>query len=149
MQVQILKQLYSFELDNLLNEINAYSSNENLWIIDKDIKNSGGNLCLHLIGNINHFIGSVMLKNEYVRNRDAEFESKNISKQELAEMINVTKSLITNEFDKITEDDLQKTFPFDFMGKNTTGFYLTRFLCHLSYHLGQINYHRRLLDTNA
>ncbi len=149
MQIQILKQLYSFELENLLNEINAYSNSENLWIIDKNIKNSGGNLCLHLVGNINHFIGSVMLKTNYVRNRDDEFDSKNISKQELAEMVKATQALIANEFDKITEADLQKTFPFDFMGVNTTGFYLTRFLCHLSYHLGQINYHRRLLDTNA
>ena len=54
--------------------------------------------------------------------------------------------LLNKAFTELTDDDLNKTYPYDFMGTNTTGFYLTRFLCHLSYHLGQVNYHRRLLD---
>ncbi len=146
MQTQTLKQLYNFEMDNLAKEINSYSNSENLWITKENISNSGGNLALHLIGSLNHFIGATLLKTNYVRNRDAEFTAKNFSKELLLEQLKNVQAIVNQTFDKLSEEDLQQTFPFDFMGANTTGFYLTRFLSHLSYHLGQINYHRRLLD---
>lgn len=147
MQIQALRQLYSFELENLLNEINAYSNNENLWIVDKQITNSGGNLCLHILGNLQHFIGTTLLNTGYVRNREAEFTEKNWSKETLQTKTLEVISLIHLAFEKLTNEDLLSIYPYDFMGTNTTGFYLTRFLSHLSYHLGQINYHRRLLDV--
>lgn len=147
MQIQALRQLYSFELENLLNEINAYSNNENLWIVDKQITNSGGNLCLHILGNLQHFIGTTLLNTGYVRNREAEFTEKNLSKEALQTKTLEVISLIHLAFEKLTDEDLLSIYPYDFMGTNTTGFYLTRFLSHLSYHLGQINYHRRLLDA--
>jgi len=149
MQIQTLQQLYSFEIENLTKEISLYSNNENLWIIDKNISNSGGNLALHIIGNLNHFIGATLLQTNYVRNREAEFGDKNISKDVLLEQLKNAQEIVNQAFDKMTEEDLLKTYPYDFMGSNNSAFYLTRFLCHLSYHLGQINYHRRLLDTNA
>ena len=149
MQIQTLQQLYNFEIENLTKEISLYSTNENLWITKENISNSGGNLVLHIIGNLNHFIGATLLQTNYVRNREAEFSDKNISKDILLQQLKNAQEIVNQAFEKMTEEDLQKTFPFDFMGVNTTGFYLTRFLCHLSYHLGQINYHRRLLDKNA
>ncbi len=148
MQTAILKQLFLFETENLKREIELYSSDEKLWIIDGNghIKNSGGNLCYHLIGSMNHFIGATLLHTGYVRNRDAEFVVKDISKADLLKLLEDLTVLLNKAFTQLTDDDLNKTYPYDFMGTNTTGFYLTRFLCHLSYHLGQVNYHRRLLD---
>lgn len=146
MQIQTLQQLYNFEIENLAKEINLYSNSENLWITKENISNSGGNLALHLIGSLNHFIGATLLKTNYVRNREAEFTAKNLSKEFLLEQLKNAQEIVNQAFDKMTEQDLLKTYPYDFMGSNTTGFYITRFLCHLSYHLGQINYHRRLLD---
>jgi hypothetical protein len=146
MQIQTLQQLYNFEIENLAKEISLYSNSENLWITKENISNSGGNLALHIIGNLNHFIGATLLHTNYVRNREAEFADKNISKDILLEQLKNAQEIVNQAFDKITEEDLLKTYPHDFMGINTTGFYITRFLCHLSYHLGQINYHRRLLD---
>lgn len=146
MQTQTLQQLYNFEIENLAKEINLYSTSENLWITEENISNSGGNLALHIIGNLNHFIGATLLQTNYVRNREAEFGDKNLSKEFLLEQLKNAQAIVNQVFDKLTEEDLLKTYPYDFMGSNTTGFYITRFLCHLSYHLGQINYHRRLLD---
>lgn len=146
MQTAILKQLYLFEVGNLQREIELYTSDENLWLVNGQIKNSRGNLCIHLIGSMNHFIGTTLLHTDYVRNRDAEFTVKNRSKADLLNQLEEVIVLLNKAFAELTDDDLNKTFPYDFMGTNTTGFYLTRFLCHLSYHLGQVNYHRRLLD---
>ena len=146
MQTKTLQQLYNFEIENLAKEISLYSTNENLWITKENISNSGGNLALHIIGNLNHFIGATLLQTDYVRNREAEFADKNISKDILIEQLKNAQEIVNQAFGKMTEEDLLKTYPYDFMGSNSTGFYITRFLCHLSYHLGQINYHRRLLD---
>jgi hypothetical protein len=146
MQTQTLQQLYNFEIENLAKEISLYSTDKNLWIIKENISNSSGNLALHIIGNLNHFIGATLLQTNYVRNREAEFGDKNLSKEFLLKLLKNAQEIVNQAFDKMTEEDLLKTYPYDFMGSNTTGFYITRFLSHLSYHLGQINYHRRLLD---
>jgi hypothetical protein len=50
--------------------------NANFGIIADGISNSAGNLCLHLIGNLNHFIGATLGNTGYVRNREQEFSSK-------------------------------------------------------------------------
>ncbi len=146
MSIKTLKDLYLFELDNLRKEISAYKNEENLWHIQAEVNNSAGNLCLHLTGNIQHFIGALIGKNGYVRNRDAEFKDKHQSKVDLLKEIEVAMQVATTTFDNMSEVDLTSIFPIDFMGVQTTDFYLTRFLAHLSYHLGQISYHRRLLD---
>ncbi len=48
----------------------------------------------------------------------------------------------------LKNEDLQKTFPINvFNYEMTTEFFLVHLTTHLNYHLGQINYHRRLLDN--
>ncbi len=147
MSILSLKQLYLFELDNLHREISAYKQEQNLWVKRAGVNNTAGNLCLHLVGSINHFLGATLLNNGYVRNREAEFNTSNIPREQLLQSISNLKIVVAEVLDALTEDDLVKVYPFDFMGSNTTDFYLTRFLAHLSYHLGQISYHRRLIDV--
>jgi uncharacterized damage-inducible protein DinB len=49
---------------------------------------------------------------------------------------------------ELKEEDLQKTYPINVFGyEMTTEYLLTNMAAHLNYHLGQINYHRRLLDN--
>ena len=146
MSVKTLKDLYLFELENLRKEISAYKKEQNLWLIQAEVNNSAGNLCLHLTGNIQHFIGTLIGKTDYIRNREAEFNDKHQSKADLLKEIEVAMQVASATFDKMSEADLTSIYPIDFMGVQTTDFYLTRFLAHLSYHLGQISYHRRLLD---
>jgi uncharacterized damage-inducible protein DinB len=48
----------------------------------------------------------------------------------------------------LTEDQLTDEYPvLVFKEKTSTEYMLVHLATHLSYHLGQINYHRRLLDN--
>lgn len=144
---ETLKQLFIRELDKLKLEITSYKSEQNLWKISGEIKNSSGNLCLHICGNLQHFIGAVLGNSGYVRNRDAEFSRKNVPIRELVAEIDLTAQVVNEILEKLEENDLQKPYPINVFGyEMTTGFFLTHLTTHLSYHLGQINYHRRLLN---
>jgi uncharacterized damage-inducible protein DinB len=142
--LKALHEIILRELGNVKKEISAYGDDKKLWAISGEIKNSGGNLCLHLCGNIQHYIGTVMGDTGYVRKRDLEFSRKDVPRQELlAEVDNTIKSVNT-AFGKMKEDDLKKEFPTEVhLGKVSTGYFLTHLVSHLTYHLGQINYHRR------
>ena len=148
MLIQTLKSLFDRDLKRLRTEIDIYNNEQTLWHIEKNIANSAGNLCLHLIGNLNTYIGATIGKTNYVRNREQEFSLKGIPKMELLKQIDETIAVINSSLDKLTEDDLTKEYPIlVFSEKTTTGYLLIHLTTHLTYHLGQINYHRRLLDN--
>lgn len=150
MLIETLKSLFSRDLNKLKLEIASYQNESQIWAIDKDISNSAGNLTLHLIGNINHFIGNQIGETGYQRNRELEFSAKDIPQSELIQRIEQTNIVVTTALDKLTIADLDKNYPLIVFEKEmTTGFFLVHLSTHLAYHLGQINYHRRLLDTLA
>ncbi len=145
MITEILSQLYQRDLEKLKIEIGQYTSDEQLWSVSDGITNSGGNLALHLIGNLKHFIGAVLGKSGYVRDRDAEFASKNISKDDLLTAIDETSEAVTSTLPKLTPEDLTAVYPIEVFGHPmTTEAFVIHLSTHLNYHLGQINYHRRL-----
>jgi uncharacterized damage-inducible protein DinB len=145
--IESLKSLYNRDLNKLKFEIESYNSEESIWEIDKNISNSAGNLCLHLVGNLNTYIGAELGKTGYIRNRELEFSLKNIPRKELIEKVKSTMKTIDSTLDKLSQEDLEKDYPTEVLGyKMTTGYFLIHLLSHLDYHLGQINYHRRLLD---
>src|SRR5260221_8235994 len=88
------KELYVRELDNLHKEISAFEDERKIWTISGEIKNPAGNLCLHLLGNVNHNIGALIGKTGYVRNREEEFSLKNISKEKLLSDIIAAKAMV-------------------------------------------------------
>ncbi|CAM4165871.1 DUF1572 family protein [Flavobacterium weaverense] len=148
MLVESLKTLFNRDLNKLQEEIELYKNEANLWKIEKGISNSAGNLCLHLIGNLNSYIGSELGKTDYIRNRDLEFSLINVSKAELLNRIEKTKVVVNNALEVITSKKLDEEYPLlVFENKTTTAFFLIHLSTHLAYHLGQINYHRRLLDS--
>jgi uncharacterized damage-inducible protein DinB len=141
-----LVELFNRDLDILAKEINSYSDEPKLWVISGDINNSAGNLCLHICGNLQHFIGAILGNTGYVRNRDAEFGDKNIPKTELLSSIDNSKEVVKTVLSSLSEDQIAKDYPIDvFKKKMTTSYFLIHLHSHLNYHLGQINYHRRLL----
>lgn len=147
MLTETLKSLFKRDLNKLKAEIDAYKSEASLWQTDKDISNSAGNLCLHLIGNLNWFIGAQLGNSGYIRERELEFSSKDIPKVELLSEIEKTEAIIQETLDNITADQLESDFPITMFQENpSTYFFLVHLSTHLAYHLGQINYHRRLLD---
>lgn len=148
MITESLKSLYTRDLNKLKEEIEAYQNEDSMWKTDKNVANSGGNLCLHLVGNLNTFIGAELGKSGYIRNRELEFSLKNIPRAELIEKVEKTLDVVVLTLDKLSTEDLEKEYPLEALGyKMTTEYFLIHLFGHLSYHLGQINYHRRLLDN--
>ena len=147
MLIQTLKLLFTRDLNRLKNEIEQYQHEGKLWYVEKAIANSAGNLCLHLIGNLNTYIGAELGKTGYVRHRELEFSSKDIPKVELVRMVEETIKVVNEALDNVTEKELQDEYPIlVFAEKTTTEYLLVHLATHLTYHLGQVNYHRRLLD---
>ena len=134
------------DLTVLEKEISLYPSESSLWIIKGKIKNSAGNLCLHLGGNLQHYIGAVLGNTNYIRTRENEFNAKGISKQNLIAEIVQTKNTVIATLTGLSEERLEQPYPEEvFKVPMTTTYFLIHLTAHLGYHLGQINYHRRLL----
>ena len=143
----MLAEIFERELIKLKEEINLYKDESNLWKVEKQISNSAGNLTLHLIGNLNHFIGATLENTGYVRERDLEFSSKNIPVSELNHKIDALIPVVVNTLNNMQATDLETDFPLEKHGKIVrTDYMLLHLLTHINYHLGQINYHRRLLE---
>ncbi|NML23087.1 DUF1572 family protein [Pseudoflavitalea sp. G-6-1-2] len=146
----ILIQLFEQGLTKLSNEIDQYPDDASLWIPLEGITNAGGNLCLHLNGNLQHFLGAVLNDSGYVRNRDAEFSLKNISKKKLLDEVEATKMSVRDTLEQLSKKTLEQTYPIQLFDEPvTTEYMLVYLLSHLNYHIGQINYHRRLAATKV
>lgn len=138
------------DLKQLIKEIEAYPNEADLWLKVNDLNNSAGTLALHLVGNLNHFIGHTMGGTDYVRDREFEFSGIVIDRKNILQQIENAIEMVNQIIPKLTEERLQKIFEFDFLGERSTWFYLFQFTTHLAYHLGQINYHRRgVVGTNV
>jgi hypothetical protein len=130
-------------LEQLKSEIEAYPDDQSLWLVKAGISNAAGNLAAHLIGNLNHFIGYGLGNTGYVRDRPLEFSVKNLTKAELVKMTEDTMAMMNEVVPKLDPDAPYPTELFDY--ECTVNQALMRLLGHFTYHLGQINYHRRLL----
>lgn len=142
-----LLEIFERELDKLANEINSYSDENKLWTVTGEISNSAGNLCLHLLGNLNHFVGATLGATGYVRNRESEFSSTDIARQDLIASIEKTKTVVSETLKKLSDQNFEQNFPVEKHDQTVkTDFMLLHLLAHFNYHLGQINYHRRLVE---
>lgn len=142
-----LIKLFKRDLNTLKAEIEAYTNEDILWKLTDGISNSSGNLCLHLIGNLNHFIGATIGNTDYIRQRELEFSQKHVPRKELLHQIDATIAVVEHTLSGLTELDLQKEYKRRvFEDTMTTEYFLVHLTMHLAYHLGQVNYHRRLLD---
>jgi len=147
MLIETLQRLFTRDLNKLKSEIELYRNEKNIWRTDEGIANSAGNLCLHLIGNLNAYIGAELGNTGYIRQRDLEFSLKDIPRQELARRIEDTILVVNQSLEKIMDMDLEQEYPvMVFDHKMSTEYFLVHLSSHFTYHLGQVNYHRRLLD---
>jgi uncharacterized damage-inducible protein DinB len=144
--VSSIREILLRDLNKCMEEINSYPDEAVLWQIDGQILNSAGNLALHLAGNLQHFIGAILGQNGYMRNRDAEFADKNIAKEKIIFELQQAAAAIDTTLSSMNDGQLTQHFPSDkFMTDKNIHFALLHLMGHLNYHLGQINYHRRLL----
>lgn len=146
MNLKELNQLFQRDLEKLGQELEAYTDEANLWIIDKQISNSAGNLALHIFGNLRYFIGLDFGGIAYQRNREREFGAKGEPRSALLEELEEVKKIVATALLNLDSSRLGDKSLHAFFGHSMSiGFFLMHLYGHLNYHLGQINYHRRLL----
>ena len=144
---ETLIQIFERDLTKLIEEIKLYKDENDLWIKQGSITNSAGNLALHLSSNLNHFIGFGIGNTGYIRNRDAEFNTQSILREELLIQLEKTIDVVKNAISNLSVEDFEKPFPIEKQGEIfSINYMLLHLLTHLSYHLGQINYHRRMIQ---
>lgn len=142
----IVTELFERDLNKLVTEIESYKDENDIWKTAGNISNSAGNLVLHLIGNLKHFIGATLGNTGYIREREKEFAEKNVPKIQLINELKETISVVKNTLSHLSADEFNKDFPVEIGGKTSSNqAILIHLLGHLNYHLGQVNYHRRLL----
>ncbi len=140
--------LYERELAKLQHEIEQYPDEQLLWQTAGQISNPPGNLCLHLCGNLQNYIGANLGNSGYVRNRPYEFSARGLSRQHLVNEITKTKTAVLSTLKRMTDADLHLQYPEEVLGyAMTTVFFLNHLFGHFGYHLGQINYHRRMIEA--
>lgn len=146
MFIQTFSTLFDRDLRRLTQQIDAYDDERTLWDVAPGISNSAGNLCLHLIGNLNQYIGATLGHTGYGRNRPAEFSVKHVPKADLLADLAQTRAMLRVTLSSLTDDQLHDPYPHDELGyPMTIHYFLVHLSGHLTYHLGQIDYHRRLL----
>ena len=142
-----LQTLYTRDLTAVIRELEAYPDEGSLWRVQGDIINPAGNLALHLIGNLSQFIGDDLGGVGYTRDRPAEFARRDAPRAELIEGLTHVRTLVQDTLDGLTEESLAQVHPRTlpaFPPGMTSGAFLLHLYGHLNWHLGQLNYHRRL-----
>jgi hypothetical protein len=139
--------LFERDLKRLYKEIEAYTEDSKLWQKTEGIANPAGNLCLHLIGNLSEYIGRQLGGIPYERNRPLEFSATGVSKQELLDKIIHVQEIVEKTLKGLKVKQLKEKYPENVLGYDmTVHYFLVHLSGHLNYHLGQINYHRRILN---
>lgn len=148
--IDYLREVLIRDLGALKRELEAYGDETDLWKVPAGIQNSAGTLALHLVGNLRHFIGTRLGDTGYVRDRDPEFSRRGVSRGELLAGIDRAILEIRVGLDALDASDLVGFFP-DVVGgvRVTTGDFLIHLTAHTGYHLGQVDYHRRLVTESA
>ena len=141
-------ELFDRDLNRLINEINSFDHEENLWKVTNGITNSSANLALHLCGNLRHFLAKELGGFDYERDRDFEFSGSGHSKKTILEEVELTQKQVYLSLEGIENNLLAKEYPIQHFGKPMTyAYFLIHLYGHLNYHLGQINYLRRMIES--
>jgi uncharacterized damage-inducible protein DinB len=145
-----LQRIVPRDVDTLRREIELYPDDESVWREVPGLPNSGGTLVLHLAGNLRHYFGAVLGKSGYVRDRPAEFSTRGVSRQELLQLVVAAHAEVTDALARLDPARLEEPYPEPLRGQSyPTGLYLMHLAVHLTYHLGQLDYHRRAVTGNS
>jgi uncharacterized damage-inducible protein DinB len=137
--------LFDRDLGRLAELIKSYPEDEQLWTTPGEISNSAGHLCLHVCGNLRHFLGAVLNNEAYTRDREREFHSIPVDRTELLQAIQITQQTVRLTFQKLDPIKLEELFPVQVFDKPmTTLQFMTHLYGHLNYHLGQASYHQKM-----
>jgi len=146
MQADDLRAVMVRDLHDLVREVQAYPDDASPWRPVPGLANSGGTLVLHLAGNIRHFIGALLGGSGYVRDREAEFGRRDVPRAELVAEVEKAVADVERVMPTLSTAMLAADFPVPMAGRTfTTARWLSHLVSHLAYHLGQVDYHRRMV----
>ena len=148
--VRDLRRILLRDLDTLRAELEAYPREEQIWEAPEGIPNTAGTLALHLAGNLHHYVGAVLGGMAYVRDRPGEFGDRDVPRAELLARIAAAREAVGRVLAALPEDRLADPFPVEVAGVTPpTDRFLMHLAVHFGYHLGQLDYHRRLVTGHA
>jgi len=145
-----IRTVLARDLRALAREVEAYPADALVWELLPGTANSAGTLALHLVGNLEHFVGAVLGQTRFVRDREAEFAARGLTRAELLARIETAAKSVDDTLERITPERCDAPYPTP-VGNRTlrTADFLLHLATHLNYHLGQIDYHRRALVPDA
>ena len=146
----VFAAVISRELRALERELNAYQTEDQVWQLPPGLPNSGGTLALHAAGNLQHFIGAVLGGTKYVRDRDGEFQRRDVPRSELVEDLHRADQAVRVTLERLDPSALDGTYPIAVANRRlNTGDFLMHLVAHLAYHTGQVDFHRRIVTGDT
>lgn len=150
MLISIVQAMLLRELVAVQRSVEEYPDDASLWALPQGLPNAGGTLVLHLTGNLQHYVGAVLGESGYKRDRPAEFARRDVPRAELLREVAAAVAAVKRTLPTLPEESLSQTYPEQIGGRALTiGVFLVHLAAHLAYHLGQLDYHRRVVTGNA
>lgn len=145
-----LAALYHRDLTRLIQQLHAFPDEATVWKTLPGATNSAGNLTLHLEGNLREYIGRQLGGVAYQRTRPQEFALTGIPIADLVSRIEGVRALVPKVVASLSEEQMRAIFPENVLSLPLpTQQFVIHLHCHLNYHLGQIDYLRRILTGGA
>ncbi|MCU0648545.1 MAG: DUF1572 domain-containing protein [Gemmatimonadaceae bacterium] len=145
-----VRSLLLRDLDALAREVRAYPDDATPWVLPAGVPNSAGTLVQHCCGGLRHFIGAVLGDTGYVRTRDREFSDRGATREALLALIASAREEVDRTLGAIDDARLHERYPIEVAhGEADTGPWITHLVSHVAYHLGQVDYHRRLVTGDG
>ncbi|MEO8334887.1 MAG: DinB family protein [bacterium] len=150
MLCDIVQTLILRELGAVRRSVEAYPNDASIWILPAGLPNAGGTLVLHLAGNLQHYIGALLGGSAYRRDRPAEFSRRDVPRAELLDGLMAAAVSVERTLPTLTPEMLTQPYPEPIAGHVvTTGIFLVHLASHIAYHLGQLDYHRRVVTGDS
>jgi uncharacterized damage-inducible protein DinB len=142
--------LFRRDLGAMAREVTLFPDDAALWQTMPGIANPGGNLALHVAGNLRHFVGAVLGGTDYLRDREAEFGRRTGARSEVTADLNAALATLEAVLPTLSAATLSAPFPIAVAGiRPPTSRFLLHLAAHLAFHLGQIGYLRRTLTGDS
>lgn len=138
------------DLDGMMAELEGYPDEAGIWSLPPGFVNSTGTLALHAAGNLRHFVGAILGATGYVRDRDREFSARDLSRSELIRELETAKREVAVVLAALDPARADEMFPITIRDHRPTVLrMLVHLTSHLAWHLGQADYHRRVVTGVA
>jgi uncharacterized damage-inducible protein DinB len=150
MLLSAVAAVFDRDLRTLAREVEAYPDERDLWRLPPGVANSAGTLALHLAGNVQYYLGAALGETGYRRDRPAEFAERDVPRAELLRRIEAARASVRAAAAHADDARLAADFPEVVGGvRVNAGQYLVHLASHFAYHLGQIDYHRRVVTGDG